>query len=160
MFQALQPLLSTVASLTISMVENADGTITLTVIPIGVKKGGNLDSQMSVTATAAELDEGFAAHLAGYTSKRQSLADQLAATEAILEAQQQAATEKAKKSIAKPAKNASASTTGSSGEPEDDDVEASGDDELGTSSTAPSSAESSSTTTTTDAAKPAADLWG
>ncbi len=159
MFQALQPLLSTVASLTVSMVENADGTITLTVIPNGVKKGGNLDSQMQLVGTAAELDEGFAAHLISYTAKRQTLADQLAATEAILEAQQKQSAEKAKKSIAKPAKNASASTAGNSEDPEDDD-EAGGDDELGTSSTAPSSAESSSTTTTTDAAKPAADLWG
>lgn len=157
MFQALQPLLSTVASLTISMVENADGTITLTVIPIGVKKGGNLDSQMSVTATAAELDEGFAAHLAGYTSKRQSLADQMAATEAILEAQQQAAAEKAKKSIApKPAKKSSAPSAENSEEDDDDQV---GDDELGTSSAAPASAEPSSTATT-PAAPAAADLWG
>lgn len=159
MFQELQPLLSTVASLTIIMVENADGTITLTVRPIGVKKGCNLDNDLQMIAPAAELDEKFAAHLASYTAKRETLADQLAATEAILEAQQKQAAEKAKKSIAKPAKNASASTAGNSEDPEDDD-EAGGDDELGTSSTAPSSAESSSTTTTTDAAKPAADLWG
>jgi PRTRC genetic system protein E len=158
MFQALQPLLSTVASLTVSMVENADGTITLTVIPNGVKKGGNLDSQMQLVGTAAELDEGFAAHLISYTAKRQTLADQLAATEAILEAQQKEAADKAKKSIAKPAKKSSASTAESSEDPEDD--EAGGDDDLGTSSTAPSSAEPSSTATTPAAGTPASDLWG
>ena len=66
MFQELQPLLATVASMTISMVENTDGTITLTVIPVGVKKGSKLDSQMQLVGTAAELDEGFAAHLNSY----------------------------------------------------------------------------------------------
>lgn len=158
MFTALQSLLSTVASLTISMVENADGTITLTVRPIGVKKGCNLDSDLQMVATAAELDEKFVAHLASYTSKRQTLADQLAATEATLDAQQKEAAEKAKKSIAKSAKKPSASTTGSSEESEDD--EAGGDDDLGTSSTAPSSTEPSSTATTPAAVSPASDLWG
>ena len=73
------------------MVENTDGTITLTVLPVGVKKGSKLDSQMQLVGTAAELDEGFAAHLDSYTTMRQSLADQLAATEAILEAQKKEA---------------------------------------------------------------------
>lgn len=152
MFKELQPLLATVASLTVSMVENADGTITLTVLPIGVKKGSKLDSQMQMVGTAAELDEGFAAHLASYTSKRQTLADQLAATEAILEAQQKEATDKAKKAIAKPAKIASV-PSGISDDPDDDSLN--GVDDLGASSTAPVS-----TTPTSAAVKPASDLWG
>lgn len=152
MFTALQPLLATVASLTISMVENADGTITLVVNPIGVKKGCNLESQLYLTATAAELDEGFAAHLASYTSKRHSLADQLAATEAILDAQQKEAADKAKKSIAKPVKNASA-PSGDLDDPEDENSD--DDNELGASSTA-----SASTEPSTAAATPSAKaLW-
>lgn len=158
MFQALQPLLSTVAALTISMAENADGTITLTIKPIGVKKGSNLDSQMSMIATAAELDEGFATHLASYTAKRETLANQLAATEATLEAMQQEAANKAKKSIAKPAKK---SSTASSDNPEgSDDDDDNGDDDNGASSTASASSEQTSTATTPATGTPAADLWG
>lgn|SRR5574340_259423 len=151
MFQELQPLLATVASLTISMVENTDGTITLTVLPIGVKKGSKLDSQMQLVGTAAELDEGFAAHLNSYTAKRQSLADQLAATEAILEAQKKEAADKAKKTIAKSSKT----ETGSDPEPEDD--EQLGDDENGAGNTTPGSSETSTSTATAPQAP--ASLW-
>jgi len=140
MFQELQPLLATVASLTISMVENTDGTITLTVLPVGVKKGSKLDSQMQLVGTAAELDEGFAAHLNSYTTMRQSLADQLAATEAILEAQKKEAAETAKKTIAKSSKTESGSNQDS------DDDEQSGDDENGAGNTASGSSETSAST--------------
>jgi len=151
MFQELQPLLATVASMTISMVENTDGTITLTVIPVGVKKGSKLDSQMQLVGTAAELDEGFAAHLNSYTTMRQSLADQLAATEAILEAQKKEASEKAKKTIAKSSKPESGSTQVS------DDDEQSGDDEDGDGKSAPSSSETGASAT--PAAQAPASLW-
>ena len=154
MFQELQPLLATVASLTISMVENADGTITLTVRPIGVKKGCKLDSDMQMVATAAELDEGFAAHLASYTAKRQSLADQLAATEAILEAQKKEAAEKAKKTLAKTPQPDAGNTQSS-----DDDDEQSGDDESGGDNTAPASTETSTSTVPASAAPAAKALW-
>jgi PRTRC genetic system protein E len=157
MFQALQPLLSTVAALTISMAENADGTITLTIKPIGVKKGSNLDSQMSMTATAAELDDEFAAHLASYTTKRETLAIQLTATEATLEAMQKEAADKAKKSIAKPAKK---SSTPSSDNTEGSDDDDNGDDDTGASCTASASTEQTSTATTPATGTPAADLWG
>jgi len=151
MFQELQPLLATVASLTISMVENTDGTITLTVLPVGVKKGSKLDSQMQLVGTAAELDEGFAAHLNSYTTMRQSLADQLAATEAILEAQKKEAAETAKKTIAKSSKTESGS------DPEPDDDEQSGDDENGAGKTASGSSETSASTA--PAAQAPSALW-
>ncbi len=151
MFQELQPLLATVASLTISMVENTDGTITLTVLPVGVKKGSKLDSQMQLVGTAAELDEGFAAHLNSYTAMRQSLADQLAATEAILKAQKKEAAETAKKTIAKSSKTESGS------DPEPDDDEQSGDDENGAGKTASGSSETSASTA--PAAQAPSALW-
>lgn len=155
MFKELQPLLANVASLTVSMVENTDGTITLTVLPIGVKKGSKLDSQMQMVGTADELDEGFATHLASFTSKRQTLADQLAATEAILEAQQKEAADKAKKSIAKPKKSSS------SDNPEvSDDDDDNGNDDNDASSTASASSAQTSTATTPATGTPAADLWG
>lgn len=155
MFKELQPLLATVASLTISMVENADGTITLSINPIGVKKGSKLDSQMQMVGTAAELDEGFAAHLASYTAKRQSLADQLAATEAILEAQKKESAKKAKKSIAKSTKTDAGNTQSL----DDGDDEQSGEDESGKSGTAPASTDSDTSTAPASAAPAAKSLW-
>ena len=151
MFSALQPLLANLASLTIALVNNTDGTITVTVTPYGGKAGNVLDTPLSLTGTAAELDDGFVEHLNSYVPKRQTLADQLAATEAILEAAQKEATDKAKKSIAKPAKTASPTTT--------DNPEGS-DDDTGACCTAPASTEPTSTATTPAAGTPASDLWG
>ncbi|KXS30418.1 MAG: Uncharacterized protein AWT59_3458 [Candidatus Gallionella acididurans] len=140
MFKALQPLLAGLTSLTVSLVANADDTITVTVTPKGGKTGSTIDTPLSLTATAAELDEGFAEVLLGYTGKRQNLSDQLAATEAILEAAQKEATEKAKKSIAKPAKNSSSDNL-------DDEPDGS-DDEPDACVTAPDSSAPSSTLST------------
>ena len=156
MFTALQTLLAALASLTVSLVANADVTITCTVIPKGGKEGSALDTPLTLTGTAAELDEGFAAVLASYTNKRQNLSDQLAATEAILEAAQKEAAGKAMKSIAKPAKNPS---TQDSGSPEDDDEESV--DEQSACSTAPGSISPASTETSAPAAATtsASALW-
>jgi PRTRC genetic system protein E len=94
MFSALQPLLANLARLTIALVNNTDDTITVTVTPYGGKAGNVLDTPLSLTGTAAEFDDGFVEHLNSYVPKRQTLADQLAATEAILEAAQKEATDK------------------------------------------------------------------
>ena len=149
MFKALQTLLAALASLTVSMVANTDGTITVTVITKGGKGGNALDTPLTLTGTAAELDEGFADVLASYTNKRLSLSDQLAATEAILEAAQQEATAKAKMSIAKPKAVSS------------DDDELHDDDETGSgaSNTAPASSAPAPSTSTPPAAAAAKSLW-
>ncbi len=159
MFQALQTLLAALASLTVSMVANTDGTITVTVIPKGGKDGNALDTPLTLTGTAAELDEGFADVLTSYTNKRQTLSDQLAATEAILEAAQQEATDKAKKSIAKPAKNASSPAKSNAENLGGDDEQQHEDDESGASSTAQASSTPASTTSTPSAAAVAKNLW-
>lgn len=149
MFTKLKPLLAGLTSLTVSLVANADDTITVTVTPKGSKTGSTLDTPLSLTGTAAELDEGFAEVLSGYTGKRQNLSDQLAATEAILEAAQQEAADKAKKSLAKPAKKSSTET------PEDD-----GDDDDADSSYTPAQPASAPSTTPAPAASTeASDLW-
>ena len=150
MFAALKPLLAGLTSLTVSLVANADDTITVTVTPKGGKTGSTLDTPLSLTATAAELDEGFAGVLSGYANKRQNLSDQLAATEAILEAAQKEAAEKAKKSIAKPAQKSSTPAVENKNED---------DDESGASLTAPASSESLSTTSTPAASKEAKGFW-
>ena len=156
MFKELQPLLATLARLTVSLVANADGTITVTVTPYGGKAGNVLDTPLSLTGTAAEFDDGFVEHLNSYVPKRQTLADQLAATEAILEAAQKEATDKAKKSIAKPAKTASPTTTDN---PEGSDDDNEGDDDTGACCTAPDSTEPTSITSAPAASTEAKGLW-
>lgn len=151
MFTALQNLLAGVTSLNLSLVANGDDTITVTVTPKGSKTGNTLDTPLSLTATAAELDEGFADVLLAYSSKRQNLVEQLAATEAILEAAQKEATEKAKKSLAKPAKKSSTETP----EDENEDENHDDDDDAGSSTTAqPASTPSTKPTSSTPD-----DLW-
>ena len=157
MFKELQPLLSTLASLTVSLVSNADDTITVTVTPHGAKTGNVLDTPLSLTGTAAEFDEGFAEQLNSYVPKRQTLADQLAATEAILEVAQKEAADKAKKSIAKPAKKSSTPASDNSENSEDDNNE--GDDDIGASSTASASTEPTSTPSAPAASTEAKGLW-
>jgi len=153
MFTELQILLATLASLTVSLAANTDGTITVTVIPKGGKEGNTLDTPLTLTGTAAELDEGFAGILTSYANKRQNLSDQLAATEAILEAAQKEAADKAKKSIAKPANKTAAPVTDEEAGSDDED-----DDEGGASCTAPTSPVS--TEACTPAAAPDAKaLW-
>lgn len=150
MFAALQPLLANLASLTIALVNNTDGTITVTVTPYGGKAGNVLDTPLSLTGTVTEFDDGFVEHLNSYVHKRQTLADQLAATEAILEAAQKEATDKAKKSIAKPEKAASPATT--------DNPEGS-DDDTGACCTAPASTEPTSIISAPAASTEAKGLW-
>lgn len=154
MFTVLQTLLATLASLTVSLAANTDGTITVTVIPKGGKEGNTLDTPLTLTGTAAELDEGFAGILASYANKRQNLSDQLAATEAILEAAQKEAADKAKKSIAKPANKTAAPVADEEAGSDDED-----DDEGGASCTAPTSPVSSTEVSTPVAAPDAKALW-
>lgn len=155
MFQELSAFLAHLASLSLTLVGNTDGTLTVTVTPKGAKVAGALDTPLSLTGTPAELDAEFANILASYSAKRLSLAEQVAATEAILEAAKNEATEKAKKSIAKPSKTVPAKSAATGGADEDDDR--SDDDDNNDSCSESATSESSSTTT-----KPAAteaDLW-
>jgi len=153
MFQELSAFLAHLASLSLTLVGNPDGTLTVTVTPKGAKVAGALDTPLSLTGTPAELDEGFADILASYSGKRLSLVEQFAATEAILEAAKKEATEKAKKSIAKPSKTVAAKSaaTGEADDSSDDDND---DDNEGCST-----ATSESSSTTTKPAETEADLW-
>lgn len=156
MFKALQTLLAGVTSLNLSLVANGDDTITVTVHPKGSKTGNTLDTPLSLTATAAELDEGFANVLLAYSSKRQNLVEQLAATEAILEAAQKEASDKAKKSLAKPGKK---SSTESETPDDDDDHNHDDDDDAGSSCTPAQSVSTPSTKPAPAASSEATDLW-
>ena len=154
MFTALQTILAGVTSLNLSLVANGDDTITVTVTPKGSKAGNTLDTPLSLTASAAELDEGFAGLLLAYSSKRQNLADQLAATEAILEAAQKEESDKAQKSLAKPMKKSSTKTAGD----DNDDIDVNDEDD-GSSCAISQPASTPSITSTPVAASEATDLW-
>lgn len=134
MFTALQTLLATLASLTVSLVSNGDGTLTVAVYPNGKKEGESaLNTSLKLTGTAAELDAGFVSSVSSYTSKRSSLAEQLEVTEAIFEAAKKEAATKATKAVSKkgtaPAKS---STTAAS----DNDGDGNGDGDDGEGHTA------------------------
>ena len=133
-FKSMQTLLTQVVSLSTSMVENEDKTITVTVIPKAKKEGeanASLNTPLVLTGTAEELDAEFANLLASYTGKRSSLAEQLEATEAVLEAAKKEATKKATKAVtSKPAKPVKPNEK-SSGDDDGDDGDESGEASAG-----------------------------
>jgi PRTRC genetic system protein E len=124
-FTALQPLLSSCASLNVMLVQNEDGTINVTVIPKSKKDGENqspLQTPLSLVGNADELDQEFMGIITSYSSKRTSLAEQLEATEAIMDAAKKESAAKATKVVKKGASPAKVdSTSPESGDGEDDE---------------------------------------
>jgi PRTRC genetic system protein E len=100
------------------------------VMPEGEAKDTALRQPLVMTATAAELDAGFAEHLATYTGAHASLAEQVAATTAILGEAQKAQVTKATKALSgKAGRSTPAAAKASSDEDaEDDDSETSESD--------------------------------
>ena len=118
------------ASGPLTMAVSADtppGKMTVVVIPKSgdAKDEPALATPLSLTATPEELDAEFTTVLASYRGQRQSLAEQVAATNEVLAAAREASVQKgskaATKALAKP--NAPAATTASTTgeEPDDDD---------------------------------------
>ncbi|KVS70129.1 PRTRC system protein E [Burkholderia cepacia] len=99
MFQALEPLIRSAEKLVLSLTMDGD-RITVFLTPAG-GKDAMLRQPLILKATAAELDEGFAAAIGSFTAAHQSLGEQVAATNAILEAQQQTQATKAQKALSK-----------------------------------------------------------
>lgn len=99
MFQALEPLLRSAEKLVLSLTMDGDNVVVF-LTPAG-GKDAVLRQPLILKATAAELDEGFAAAIGSFTAAHQSLGEQVAATNAILEAQQQTQATKAQKVLAK-----------------------------------------------------------
>ncbi len=157
MFQALQTLLAACASLTVSLVANDNGTITVTVIPKANKDGDNnasLNTPLVLTGTAEELDAEFAEIISNYSGKRQSLAEQLESTAAILEAAQKESASKATKAIKK-----GAATPAQPSAPDHDDEEI-GDGDQGASKSTEGTAAIAAAPVVTQATGDAANLWG
>ncbi|KVK89452.1 PRTRC system protein E [Burkholderia sp. MSMB1498] len=108
MFHELEPLIRSAEKLSLSLTTDGD-LIVVFVAP----QGGNdaaLRQPLILKGTAAELEEGFATAIGGFTAARKSLEEQVAATIAILESQQQSQATKAQKALAKASKPAASST--------------------------------------------------
>ena len=99
MFQALEPLLRSAEKLVLSLTMDGDNVVVF-LTPAG-GKDAVLRQPLILKATAAELDEGFAAAIGSFTAAHQSLGEQVQATNAILEAQQQTQVKKAQKALSK-----------------------------------------------------------
>ena len=145
MFVSIEPLLRSCTKLTLSLQMKGDDIVVF-VKPEGSAKDAAMLQPLVLTAPAAELDAGFADALTGYTGVRASLADQVAATTAILEAAQKTQVSKATKALSgvktKPATTADESSS-------DDEADESAE---GEQSTAPTPA--------TSTAAPAAEKSG
>ena len=123
MFQLLQSLVAG-TSLSLSLTGNKDGTITVIVAPKG---DGPLAQPLVLTATAAELDAEFSDVVASYVSARKSLAEQVEATTAVIEAAKKQSAEQAVSAITK--KSSSSGTTTTAATPESSDLDDDDDDE-------------------------------
>jgi PRTRC genetic system protein E len=102
MFQTLEPLLRSAEKLVLSLTMDGENIVVF-LTPAG-GKDAMLRQPLILRATAVELDEGFAAAISSFTAAHQSLGDQVAATNAILEAQQQLQATKAQKALSKASK--------------------------------------------------------
>jgi PRTRC genetic system protein E len=141
MFQQLEALVRTSGKLQLTLKMDND-RMAVVVVPQGEGKESALRQPLVLTATPAELDEGFAAAVLSYSSAHASLSEQVAATAAILQEAEKGQASKAQKSLAKGSKVSPAKagqSDASSDDVDDDNSEA--DDE----SASPSAASVSST---------------
>ncbi|AOY97579.1 hypothetical protein BKK79_37220 (plasmid) [Cupriavidus sp. USMAA2-4] len=118
-FQDLLPLLQGCEKLNLSLTLKGD-SLTILVGP-QPKKGSDaaLLTPLVLTATAAQLDEGFAGALAAYSDERKSLAEQVEATNAVIASARNAQTDKAAKAISQA--NRGKGKTPAPADPEDAD---------------------------------------
>lgn len=153
------------ASGPLTMAVSADtppGQMTVVVIPKSgdAKDEPALATPLSLTATPEEFDADFTTVLASYRGQRQSLAEQVAATNEVLAAAHEASVQKGSKAVtralakAKPSPSSATASTAGDGRDEDDDD---GADAPQT----PSTNAGSATPLTNAPAKPGApDLFG
>jgi len=118
MFQALEPLIRAAGKLTLSLAMDGDNVVVF-LTPQG-GKDATLRQPLILKATAAELDEGFAAAVTSYSTAHKSLEEQVAATNAILDEQKATQVTKAQKALTKGSKVPTAGAA-SGTQDEDDD---------------------------------------
>lgn len=142
MFAAIEPLLRHCTKLTLSLQMKGDEMV-VCVMPQGTAKDAAMLQPLALTAMAAELDAGFVDALAAYTGAHASLAEQVAATTAILEAAKTTQVSKATKTLAKGGSKTALPAPGRSSTDADNDDDDAGDDTEG-QSTAPTASSASS----------------
>ncbi|BCQ29288.1 PRTRC system protein E (plasmid) [Caballeronia sp. NK8] len=136
MFAAIEPLLRHCTKLMLSLQMKGDEMV-VCVMPQGTAKDAAMLQPLALTAMAAELDAGFVDALAAYTGAHASLAEQVAATTAILEAAKTTHVSKATKTLAKGGSKPALPAPGRSSADADNDEDDASDDAEG-QSTAPS----------------------
>jgi len=130
MFKELFELARASGPLTMAVsADTSPGRMTVVVMPKsgGAKDEPALATPLSLTATPEELDAEFTTVLASYRGQRQSLAEQVAATNEVLAAAREASVQKGSKAATKalakpnPPATATASTAGDEADGDDDD---------------------------------------
>jgi PRTRC genetic system protein E len=130
MFQVLEQLVRSAGKLSMTLRMDGDQMVIVAIPQAdGKDKEAALRQPLVLTGSPAELDAGFAEALTSYAGARRSLAEQVAATTAIIEAAEKSQAGKAQKAIAKGSKSAApkASTPAGSPEGEGDESEDSND---------------------------------
>lgn len=100
MFQAIEALVRTTGKLVLSLSMDGDRMVVF-LTPQGDSKEAVLRQPLILTATAAELDEGFLASVQSYSSAHKSLDEQVAATTAIMQQAEKSQAGKAQKALSK-----------------------------------------------------------
>ena len=129
MFSSLAKL-ATNAPLALTIVCDAQGIMTVTVFP---QSGGTVSQPLSLTATPAELDEGFVEAISTYDATLETVAAQVAAVKSEVETAGKAAIAASKKSNAAAPKAQARAI-------DDDEADGNSDDERTVSDTAPTTA--------------------
>ncbi|MGQ7932173.1 PRTRC system protein E [Paraburkholderia sp. D1E] len=128
MFQAIEALVRTTGKLVLSLSMDGDRMVVF-LTPQGDSKEAVLRQPLILTATGAELDEGFLAAVQSYSSAHKSLDEQVAATTAILQQAEKSQAGKAQKALSK--KTAPALPAPSSGNDDDEEADSAGASEPG-----------------------------
>ncbi|MFM0386915.1 PRTRC system protein E [Paraburkholderia dipogonis] len=102
MFQAIEALVRTTGKLVLSLSMDGDRMVVF-LTPQADSKEAVLRQPLILTATAAELDEGFLAAVQSYSSAHKSLDEQVAATTAILQQAEKSQAGKAQTALSKKA---------------------------------------------------------
>ena len=140
MFQQLEALVRTSGKLQLTLKMDND-RMAVVVVPQGDGKEAALRQPLVLTATPAELDEGFVAAVISYSSAHASLSEQVAATAAILQEAEKSQASKAQKTLAKGTKTAPAKAGQSNASSEDEgDDDNDDDDQSASTSAAPAAA--------------------
>ncbi|RWA55709.1 hypothetical protein AU476_06270 [Cupriavidus sp. UYMSc13B] len=103
MFTELAPLVRASDKVVVTLTMQGD-LMSVVVVPV-IKNATDaaLTTPLALSASPAELDQGFADAVAGVTAARQSLAEQAETTKSILEAAKTSQSSKASKALAKAA---------------------------------------------------------